>query len=103
MQIDFEIDGKPVQYFREPLLGTSELRTPDGPLEIDSPLSLGTHFSFKLKKELAPRVKRCAQAGGYSSVQEFIDHVLEKELSKIEESESDEEIARKLKGLGYLD
>jgi len=51
MQIDFEVDGKPVQYFREPMLGTSELRTPDGPLEIDSPLSLGTHFSFKLKKE----------------------------------------------------
>jgi predicted DNA-binding protein len=59
--------------------------------------------SFKLNKELAQRVKRCAQAGGYSSVQEFIDHVLEKELSKIEDSDSDEEIARKLKGLGYLD
>jgi hypothetical protein len=51
MQIDFDIDGKPVQYFREPMLGTSELRTPDGNIEIDSPLSLGTHFSFKLKKE----------------------------------------------------
>ena len=51
MQIDFEVDGKPVQYFREPMLGTSELRTPDGPLEIDSPLSLGTHFSFKLRRE----------------------------------------------------
>ena len=51
MTIDFEVDGKPVQYFREPMLGTSELRTPDGPLEIDSALSLSTHFSFKLKKE----------------------------------------------------
>ena len=50
MQIDLQIDGKPVQYFREPMLGTSELRTPDGNVEIDSPLSLGTHFSFKLKK-----------------------------------------------------
>jgi len=59
--------------------------------------------SFKLKKELAQRVKRCAEAGGYSSVQEFIDHILEKELSKIEEYESEEQIARKLKGLGYLD
>ena len=51
MQIDFDIDGKPVQYFREAMLGTSELRTPDGNIEIDSPLSLGTHFSFKLTKE----------------------------------------------------
>ena len=51
MTIDFEVDGKPVQYFRDAFVGLSELRTPDGPLEIDSPLSLGTHFSFALKKE----------------------------------------------------
>lgn len=59
--------------------------------------------SIKLNKDLAARVKRCAEAGGYSSVQEFVEHVLERELTKIESSESDEEIARKLKGLGYLD
>ncbi|MBN9661914.1 MAG: ribbon-helix-helix protein, CopG family [Acidobacteria bacterium] len=59
--------------------------------------------SIKLKKELAERVKRCAEAGGYSSVQEFVEHVLERELARIETSDSDEEIAKKLKGLGYLD
>ncbi len=32
-----------------------------------------------------------------------MEHVLEKELSKIEASESDEEIVKKLKGLGYLE
>ncbi len=51
MQIDFDVDGRPVQYYREQMLGTSELRTPDGVIEIDSPLSIGTHFSFKLKKQ----------------------------------------------------
>jgi hypothetical protein len=51
MTIDFEVDGKAVQYFRDPMIGTSEIRTPDGPLEIDSPLSLGTHISLALKKE----------------------------------------------------
>ncbi len=40
---------------------------------------------------------------GYSAPQEFVEHVLEKELAKIEESESDEEILNKLKGLGYID
>lgn len=40
---------------------------------------------------------------GYSTPQEFVEHVLEKELAKIEESESDEEILNKLKGLGYID
>ena len=34
---------------------------------------------------------------------EFIEHVLEKELSKVETSASDEEIVKKLQGLGYLD
>jgi len=29
--------------------------------------------------------------------------VLEKELAKLEDAESDEEIVNKLKGLGYLD
>jgi hypothetical protein len=49
------------------------------------------------------RVKRCASVAGYSSPQEFVEHVLEKELAKLEEAESDEEILNKLKGLGYLE
>ena len=49
------------------------------------------------------RVKKCAEAGGYSSPQEFVEHILEKELSKFDAAESDEEILRKLKGLGYLE
>jgi len=49
------------------------------------------------------RVKRCADAAGYSSPQEFVEHVLEKELAKLEDAESDEEIVNKLRGLGYID
>jgi hypothetical protein len=59
--------------------------------------------TIKLKKELWDRVKRCSDAAGYSEPQEFIEHVLERELAKIEEAESDEEIVNKLKGLGYLE
>jgi hypothetical protein len=59
--------------------------------------------TIKLNPELWAKVKKCAEAGGYSSPQEFVEHVLEKELKTLDESESDEEIARKLKGLGYLD
>jgi hypothetical protein len=43
------------------------------------------------------------RSGGYSSSEEFVEHVLERELAKIENSESDEEIMRKLQGLGYID
>ncbi|MGD0577836.1 MAG: hypothetical protein ABSC08_02795 [Bryobacteraceae bacterium] len=59
--------------------------------------------SIKLKKELWERVKRIAQVAGYSSPQEFVEHVIEKEIAKLEDADSDEEILNKLKGLGYID
>jgi metal-responsive CopG/Arc/MetJ family transcriptional regulator len=62
-------------------------------------------FSGKiaLKKELSQRIERCAKAGGYSSPQEFVEHIIERELAKLEDAQSDEEIVKKLKGLGYID
>jgi metal-responsive CopG/Arc/MetJ family transcriptional regulator len=59
--------------------------------------------SIKLDKELYDRVKRCADVAGYSSPKEFIQHVLERELAKFSGDESDEEIVKKLQGLGYLE
>jgi hypothetical protein len=59
--------------------------------------------TLKLDKDLLARIKRCSTAAGYSSPQEFVEHILERELAKIEQAESDEEIVKKLKGLGYLD
>jgi hypothetical protein len=58
--------------------------------------------SIKLSKDLWGRVKKCADASGYSSPEEFVQHVLEREVARLEDTQSDEEIARKLKGLGYL-
>ena len=57
---------------------------------------------IKLDKALLDRVKKYAEMSGYSSVEEFITHCLEKELAKIEEADSEEEIKKKLKGLGYI-
>jgi hypothetical protein len=59
--------------------------------------------TVKLKKKTWQRVKRCSEAAGYSSPEEFVEHVLERELAKLEDAESDEEIVKKLKGLGYLE
>ncbi len=59
--------------------------------------------AIKLDKDLFDRVKRCADLAGYSSPKEFIQHVLERELSNMEEGESDEEIVKKLQGLGYIE
>lgn len=59
--------------------------------------------SVKVNKELWEKVKKIADAGGYSSAEEFVVHVLEREAAKLEDAQSDEEIVRKLKGLGYID
>lgn len=56
-----------------------------------------------LDKELWERVRRVAEVAGYSSADEFVAHVLEKELAGLEAADSDENIRRKLKGLGYID
>jgi hypothetical protein len=58
---------------------------------------------IKLDKDLMERVKKAAELAGYSSVDEFVVHVLEKELSRIDEGgASDEEIKKRLEGLGYI-
>ena len=56
----------------------------------------------KIDKGLFDKIKKYAEMSGYSSVEEFITHCLEKELAKIEEADSEEEIKKKLKGLGYI-
>lgn len=59
--------------------------------------------TVKLNKELWAKVKKCAEAAGYSSPEEFVEHVLEKELARIDEAQTDEEVRRQLRGLGYID
>jgi metal-responsive CopG/Arc/MetJ family transcriptional regulator len=56
----------------------------------------------KLDKNLVEKVKKFAAVAGYSSPEEFITHCLEKEIAQLEESDSEEEIKKKLKGLGYI-
>ena len=57
---------------------------------------------IKLDKDLLDRVKKYADIAGYSSVEEFITHALEKELAVLEEADSEEDVRKKLQGLGYI-
>jgi hypothetical protein len=57
---------------------------------------------IRLDKALLARVKRYAEIAGYSSVEEFITHVLEKEMRHLDDAASEEEIRKRLKGLGYI-
>lgn len=56
----------------------------------------------KLDKELLSKLRRYAAVAGYSSVEEFITHALEKEIAKLEGADSEEEIKKRLRGLGYI-
>jgi hypothetical protein len=59
--------------------------------------------TLKLNKTICERARRAAEAAGYSSLEEFVEHAVEKELANHEESLSKEDLVRKLKGLGYLE
>ncbi len=56
----------------------------------------------KLDPGLLKKIRMYARIAGYSSVEEFVTHALEKEIAQLEEAESEEEIRKKLQGLGYI-
>jgi len=58
---------------------------------------------IRLDKALYERVKAVADKAGYSSVDEFVTNVLEKELAKLEDAETDEQLEERLRGLGYIE
>ena len=58
---------------------------------------------IKIEKDVLERCRKCAEVAGYSSVEEFVEHVLEKELKTIESAgTSDDAITESLRGLGYI-
>jgi hypothetical protein len=59
--------------------------------------------SLKLNKALCDRAREHAKKAGYSSVEEFVEHVIERELAKADESVSRAEVEKKMKGLGYIE
>jgi metal-responsive CopG/Arc/MetJ family transcriptional regulator len=59
--------------------------------------------SVKLDADLWQRVQEYAQKAGYSSAEEFVRHVLEKELARLEVPDRKEDMERHLRGLGYLE
>jgi predicted CopG family antitoxin len=59
--------------------------------------------TIKISSDLWQRAVKHAEAEGYSSLQEFIEHLLERELKRNKEAEALDEVERRLKGLGYLD
>ena len=61
----------------------------------------GSH-RVKLDPELLARARHCANAAGYASVDEFVAHIVERAVRELEDSGDEQELKRRLKGLGYL-
>lgn len=57
---------------------------------------------IKLDKVVLEKATRYASEQGYSSVEEFITHLIEKEISKSESGEDEAAVREKLQGLGYI-
>ena len=58
---------------------------------------------IKIDANLYDRVKKVAEIAGYSSPEEFMIHIIEKELGKLESSDDDKDVVERLRGLGYLE
>lgn len=63
---------------------------------------IGKTNSVKIDKDLYVRIKKVADIAGYATVEEFIQHILEKEMLHFEDTSNDGDIRAKLKGLGYI-
>ncbi|MCP4602807.1 MAG: hypothetical protein GY847_20205 [Proteobacteria bacterium] len=59
---------------------------------------------IKIDSKLYDRAKKASEAAGYSSFEEFITYIVEKEVSQLETSSDDDDaVAKQLRGLGYIE
>lgn len=58
---------------------------------------------IKIDKSVYERLTRVAEIAGYASTNEFIAHVLDREVASLEQSKTDEEVEKQLRGLGYIE
>ena len=58
---------------------------------------------IKIDENLYERVKKIAEKAGYATPEEFVIHVVEKELSVLESADSDANVTERLRGLGYIE
>jgi hypothetical protein len=56
----------------------------------------------KIDKELYKKAKDFAQEIGYSSVDEYVAHLLEREVNSAQGDNEDEKVSEQLRGLGYI-
>ena len=59
-------------------------------------------LKMKLDSDIFDKLKNLSSQAGYSSPEEFVQHLIEKEITVLDEAGSDEELKSRLQGLGYI-
>ena len=59
-------------------------------------------LKINLDKDIFEKLKELSEKAGYSSPVEFVNHLIEKEVSILDEAEDDDELKNRLQGLGYI-
>jgi hypothetical protein len=62
----------------------------------------GKTVKLKLERDLVDKLRKVADVAGYATVEEFVTHILEKEMLHFEGAKSDQDMRERLKGLGYI-
>ena len=57
---------------------------------------------IRIDPDLYEQAKECANRRGYSSVEEFVTHLIEGEIAKEKSADSDKDVEDRLSGLGYI-
>jgi predicted CopG family antitoxin len=58
---------------------------------------------IRIRNDLYATLKKAAVVAGYSSVDEFILHILERAVAEVTQAQSEEEVRKRLQGLGYTE
>ena len=62
----------------------------------------GSTVKVKLDRDLVDKLRKVADVAGYATVDEFVTHILEKEMLHFEGVRDAKDMRERLKGLGYI-
>ncbi len=65
-------------------------------------------YRLKIEGDLLEKARKCAEASGYASLDEFLLHTIEKEITRLMgpgdgEPDTEEVVKKRLQGLGYIE
>ncbi len=69
----------------------------------NSAMIFSSKKSIKIDKQLYERLAESAERLGYSSIDELVRHVLEREVSGLDQDIDQQQAEEQLRGLGYIE